>query len=142
MITKLILIVVAGLVLTSCGSKENRTHSEQDITGTYVLEYSFAVKNQETGEEIGMRSVRDTIFIRAKQTGYEVANNKWRLNDYDKEGWQNMEHSDDRPLSTYNAVFDVTDNSLNAQLMAPLYLILPDGILYKGKGREFPYRRI
>lgn len=136
---KLILLVAVGLIVTSCGTKESQTLSEEDITGTYVREYSFEVKNLETGGKIGMRSIKDTIFIRPKQNGYEVSNNKWRLDDYDAEGWQSMRHSEDRPLQTYTAVYDPIDNSLIAELMVPLYLNLKEGKLFRGKESKSPY---
>src|SRR5687767_3123552 len=126
------LIVAVSLMIMSCGSKENGSGADSKILGTYVKEYSFKVTNTGTGEEIGMSTVRDTIFIKPKQNGYEVSNNKWKLNDYDREGWQSMEHSEDHPLRTYQATFDPTDNSLNAQFMVPLYLD-QKGKLLKGK---------
>ena len=40
------------------------------ISGTYVKEYSFKVVNPETGNEIGFRTIRDTIFVNPIQNGY------------------------------------------------------------------------
>src|SRR6266705_6026150 len=101
-----ILIVTVGFAMTSCGPRENHSNSDWEIAGSYTKEYSFKVTNTNSGDEVGMSTIRDTIFIKPKQTGYEISNNKWRLNDYDKEGWQNMEHSEDHPLRTYQATFD------------------------------------
>lgn len=88
------LIVTIGYLILSCGGKNNSEH-EGKITGTYVREYSFKVTNSESGNEIGISTVRDTIFIAQTGSSYEISNNKWRLNDYDREGWQNMDHSED-----------------------------------------------
>lgn len=136
------MIVTVGFAMASCGSREDRSDSNSEITGIYAKEYSFKVTNTNSGEEIGMSTVRDTIFIKPKETGYEISNNKWRLNDYDKEGWQNMEHSEDHPLRTYQATFDQTDNSLNAQFMAPLYIDREEQRLFKGKGKDAFYRKV
>ena len=134
-------IVAVGFVVFACGTK-NQSRSNDKISGTYVREYSFKVVNPETGNEIGLRTIRDTIFVNPKQNGYEVSNNKWRLNDYSKEGWQNMGHTEDRPIPIYIAVFDPTDSSLNAEHALPLYLDLIEGHLYKGKKGEAPFRRV
>jgi hypothetical protein len=138
MISRLMYMAIVGLVSVSCISKENRVEGDNEILGTYAREYSFKVENTATGEVVGMSTVRDTIFIKPKQNGYEVSNNKWRLNDFDREGWQNMEHAEDRPLRTYTATFDPTDNSLNAQFMVPLCLD-KTGKLFRGKSRDSFY---
>ena len=104
-------IVVVGIVVFACGSKEH-SRPNDEISGTYVREYSFKVVNPETGAEIGMRTVRDTIFITPVDERFEVSNHKWAKNDYDNEGWRNMEHADDRPIPTYQAVFAKKDSSL------------------------------
>ena len=93
-------LITVGLTVLACGTKEH-SKSADEISGTYVREHSFKVVNPETGAEIGMRMIRDTIFIEPIENGYEVSNRKWRLNDYDKDGWQSMEHSDDRPIFTF-----------------------------------------
>ena len=134
-------IVAIGFAIISCSSKEHHSQAEGEISGTYVREYSFMVTNPETGIEIGMRTVRDTIFVSPKENGYEVSNNKWRLNDYDREGWKNMEHSDDRPMPIYESAFDPLDSSLINESTIPLYLDIKDGLLCKGKKRDSPYRR-
>ena len=134
-------IVAVGIVVFACGTKDH-SRSNDEISGTYVREYSFKVVNPETGNEIGFRAIRDTIFVNPKQNGYEVSNNKWRLNDYDKEGWQNMEHTEDRPMPIYIAVFDPTDSSLNAEHALPLYLDLNKGHLYRDKKTDAPFRRV
>ena len=96
MITRFSFFVTVGLIAISCGSKERDTQT-YNISGVYVREYSFKVIHPERGDTIGVRTIRDTIFIGQKNQYYEVSNRKWRLNDYDKEGWKSMEHDDDRP---------------------------------------------
>lgn len=133
-------IVAVGIVVLACGTKDN-SRPNDEISGTYIREYSLKVVNPETGNEIGFRTIRDTILVNPKRDKYEVSNKKWMLNDYDKEGWQNMEHAEDRPIPIYIAVFDHTDSSLNAENALPLYLDLIEGHLYKGKKAEAPFRR-
>src|SRR5258708_27797743 len=140
--SNLILFVAVGFVMVSCGQREKHSDSNLEIAGVYAKEYSFKVTNTNSGDEIGFSTIRDTIFIKPKQIGYEISNNKWRLNDYDKEGWQNMEHSEDHPLRTYQATFDQTGNSLNAQFLAPLYLNLKEGKLRKGKKGNADYNKV
>jgi hypothetical protein len=137
-----VFIVLTAIAVISCGSRENHTKPETEITGAYVKQYSFKVVDTGTGREIGMSTVRDTIFIRSKENGFEVSNNKWRLNDYDREGWRNMEHAEDKPVSTYHAVFNPTDNSLNAEFMPPIHFDQGRHNLFKGKGRDNPYNRV
>lgn len=135
------LVVAVGLAIGSC-SRGRNTDSSDEISGTYFREYSFKVVNPENGAEIGMRTVRDTIFIKHSETDYEVSNKKWRLNDYDIEGWKSMEHSADRPFSAYRAEFDKTDHSVNAELTVPLYLDVEGDRLYRGKKRTDPYYKV
>lgn len=134
-------IVAVGIVVFACRTKDH-SRSNDKISGTYVREYSFKVVNPETGNEIGLRTIRDTIFVNPKQNGYEVSNNKWRLNDYSKEGWQNMGHTEDQPMPTYIAAYDPSDSSLNAEHALPLYLELIGGNLYKGEKGDAPFRRV
>lgn len=138
---RLVVIVAVGIVVFACGSKDH-SRSNDKISGTYVREYSFKVVNPETGNEIGFRTIRDTIFVNPKQDGYEVSNKKWRLNDYDKEGWQSMEHAEDRSMPTYIAAFAPSNSSLNAEHALPLYLDLIGGNLYQGKKGDAPFRRV
>jgi len=71
------------------------------------------VTNPENGAEVGMRTVRDTIFIKPTGDKLEVSNRKWAKNDYDLEGWKNMEHAEDRPFPTSTANFEPVTNSFH-----------------------------
>lgn len=138
--TSSILIVAVGFAIVSC-TRGQDADSSDEISGAYAREYSFNVINPETGNEIGMRTIRDTIFIRPVERGYEVANAKWKLNDFDRQGWQNMKHDEDRPLPAYIATFDRIENTLNSESAPPLYLNQSEGSLSKDKKGDNPYRK-
>src|SRR5687767_11949329 len=103
MTLKSTLIFACGLGLVACNPSENSRVSENDASGVYAREYSSEVTHPETGDRLGIRKIRDSIFVQAVDGGYEISNHKWRLNDYDQEGWVSMQHADDRPLPTYIA---------------------------------------
>ena len=133
-------LFTVGFAIISCGT--NHDTSKDEISGTYVREYSFKVENLQSGAEVGMRIVRDTIFIRTIGQIYEISNHKWRLNDYDNEGWKSMEHDDDRPISTYKASFNLADSTLNSETTQPLYLDFKNKLIYKGKQSNVAYERV
>jgi hypothetical protein len=137
----MIFLVTVGFFI-SCVSREKHSKSETEIVGTYVREYSFKAIDPETGHELGVSTVRDTIFIRSKLNGIEVANNKWMLNDHGRQGWRNMEHSENRPMETYHVKFDPADNSLNAESHPTLHFDFEKGLLYVGKKLDFPYHKV
>lgn len=133
--------LLVGLLVFSCGLKNNHFESGR-ISGIYVREYTFKVINLESGTEIGMRTIRDTIIIRSIKAAYEVSNNKWSLNDYDQDGWKNMEHAEDRPFPTYTATYESETGSLKAVGItgSTIYLNFELGQLYWTKDK--PYKRI
>lgn len=142
--TNRILILAASLVIFSCGSGRDSGRNN-DVSGAYARQYSFKIVNTETGGEIGMRTVRDTIFIQPVNEGYEVSNRKWKLNDFDKEGWQNMEHSEDRPFPTYQSIFNNDDSLLNPIQPGQgtsLHVNPSSKTVYKGKDRNSVYRKV
>ncbi len=138
---KMFFIVAVGFAIFSCGNGGG-SGSSDEISGAYTREYSFKVVNPETGSEIGMRTVRDTIFIRSAENDYEVSNNKWRLNNYDDEGWSDMTHADDRPMSTFKATFNSDEELLRAEAMPDLFFYLENGQLFKGKNRDKAYKKV
>ncbi|MBS1681600.1 MAG: hypothetical protein OJF59_001843 [Cytophagales bacterium] len=101
------LVVVFGLLSFSCSTPNDHSGLKDEISGTYVREYSFKVINQESGNEIGMRTIRDTIIVSPMDSEYKVTNIKWQLNHYDIQGWQNMKHSDNRPKPTFVGKLDL-----------------------------------
>jgi hypothetical protein len=130
-------LVLVGFFILACGVKEK----PDEVSGVYVHEYSFEIVNPESGAKIGLRTVRDSIFIKAIEVGYEVANKKWRKNDYDLEGWQNMEHSDDRPMPLFRASFDLNKLS-NSDLSFVFYLDPNNEQLTREKGGTTVYYKV
>lgn len=114
--TKMILIVAVGFAIFSCSNKRDSDSNDQ-ISGAYAREYSFKVTNLETGAEIGMRTIRDTILIEGTEEKYKVSNRKWLKNDYDIEEWRSMKHSADRPFESYTAIVNNVENSLVSPTM-------------------------
>ena len=139
--TKITIIVAVGFAIFSCSNGRD-SGSGDKISGAYVREYSFKVVHPETGNEVGVRTIRDTIFIRQVENIYEVSNNKWRLNDYDKNGWKNMDHDDDRSMPTFKATFNSARVSLDSESMPHLFLDLGMEQLFKDKSREKPYQKL
>lgn len=135
--------LILGFTIISCGSKERASDAGDGVAGSYAREYSLFVTNPQSGKELGMRTIRDTIFIQPTQEGYKISNRKWRLNDYDKEGWQNMEHAEDRPLPPYtaNLVDDATLNSNQPSLIPPLYVDTSKQTVSKSKSGS-AYRKV
>src|SRR5688572_5843906 len=109
--SRMILICAVSLSSVSCSSNE-KVEANENTSGIYVREYSHEVTNLNSGNRIGYRKVRDTIFIEKTDKAYLVTNRKWRLNDFDNEGWVSMEHSEERPLPTFKATYDETSSSL------------------------------
>lgn len=101
-----------ALIIFSC-NKQRDANATDEISGAYVREYSFKVINPENGVELGIRLVRDTIFIKPRSDKFEVSNRKWAKNDYDIEGWRSMEHSNDRPFSSFQATYQNEPSMLN-----------------------------
>jgi hypothetical protein len=137
----MIFIVAVGFGIFSC-SRGQDSGSSEEISGVYVRQYSFKVVNSETGAEIGIRTIRDTIFIQTTENGYEVSNRKWKLNEYDKAGWQSMQHSEDRPVPTYQAIFNHSGNSLTSELMVPLYIVANGKTLIRGTEDSLAYQKL
>ena len=140
----MILICAVGLASVSCNSNE-KFETNEKASGIYVREYSHEVTNLNSGNRIGYRKVRDTIFIEKTDKAYLVTNRKWRLNDYDNEGWVSMEHSEEKPLPTFKATYDEVSSSLiadNDLISYPLFLDKEEGKLFRGKSRDVEYMKI
>lgn len=138
-----IIPVIISASLMSCSSGGDSRTAESDITGTYVREYAFEVSNPETGKRIGLRQIRDSIFVKRSDEGYQVSNRKWRMNDYDQEGWTSMQHAEDRPFPTFFASYDNRLGTLipeNSTLINPI--VVDKDRLFKGTGKKNAYQRI
>jgi hypothetical protein len=147
---KLLIIICSGCYyLASC---DNTTSSEtkkengplmNEIVGAYVRDYSFEVKNMSTDQVVGIKSVRDTIFIKEKENGFEVSNSKHRMNDYDQDGW--IEITGTERMPTFQATYDQLDNSLvpvQNPYVAPVYFDSNNDVIYKDKDRNHPYQKV
>jgi len=141
--SKLMILCAGSLLIASCNSNEKI--AKIDASGIYVREYAIEVTHLETGNKVGMRRVRDSIFVQESDNGYTVSNRKWRLNDYDQEGWVNMEHSEDRPLPSFVAIYDEHTQALQSQNDLITQSIFLDGNgekLFRGKSKEFAYSKV
>lgn len=145
MTPKVVFIVAASCGILSCTTNADSGRSNSDATGVYVREYAYEVSHPETGKKLGMRQVRDSIFVEQTDDGYQVSNRKWRMNDYDQEGWVSMAHSEDRPLPTFFALYDKQSKSLtpeNTGYAQPVFIDHENGTLFRDSSRKAPYDRI
>ncbi len=134
--------IVLIILFQACSEKEV---TQEQIVGRYVKEVGFEVPHPFTDRKLGMGKIRDTIFILPKQNGYEIVNNKWRQNDYDTLGWQNLQLEDNHPMPTYRATFDPTDSTLNPELSGlflSLKIDLVGNRLRKGKSERNVYMKV
>jgi hypothetical protein len=137
--------LLMGLALWSSCTQEQPSGTTDALAGSYAREFTYPVNHPETGRLLGTSTIRDTIVIRSQGSGYEVSQTKWRLNDYDPEGWQNQQHAQDRPLPAYQASFRAADNQIypvregNGPL---LYVDVAKGTLYRNKDRDKAYQRV
>lgn len=134
------LLVIVSFIWNACQTKSD-SH-KREITGIYVREYSYKVIHPNSGQEIGMRTVRDSIFIEGEGDRYRITNTKWRQNDYDALGWQNMEHAEDRPMATELMNFDPNTKSLFSNSSLRIFLDPNDSGLTIGKFGEKYYKII
>jgi hypothetical protein len=141
-------MVVTGAVclgLVSCDSIERANHAGGDVSGTYVREYTIDVPNMNSGGKLGIRQVRDSIFVKHGNNGYEVSNRKWRMNDYDQDGWVSMAHADDRPLPTFFASYDERSERLNpdnSDISKPIFIDTKGNKLLMNSAKNIVYIKI
>jgi hypothetical protein len=140
MMMRVVCLVIGGSICYGCGTRENA--SKDAVSGTYVREYSREILNQLSGNRVGMRTVRDTIFISSNGNGYQVKNVKWSMNDYDNDGWQDMKHSESKPLPSFTATYDAKSRTLNSESAAPDLIISDDGKLSVGGKSDIAYAKI
>ena len=96
------LLIIPAVLFVACDS-QNDKQSSDDVAGTYVMEKTYEVRHEATGEPVGMATLRDTIIIAKISDGYEVKNRKWKKNEFDEHGWVKQEHD---ALPTYSASFE------------------------------------
>ena len=143
MMTRVTIFLVGVSICYACGNAEN-VRDVDSIAGTYVREYSREILNQLSGNKIGMRTVRDTLYVTSTEDGFNVRNSKWSLNDYDDGGWHNMEHDESGPLPSFAAKYDRQSRTLSAETagMTPALVIAEDGKLSIGNKSEIAYLKI
>lgn len=141
MMTRFICVLVGVSICFGCRNTENANSGDDSVSGTFVREYSREILDQLSGNRMGVRTVRDTIYITAVDGNFKVENSKWSLNDYDQEGWKNMEHGESGPLPTFVAKYDETSRSLVSE-SAPNLVISDDRKLSVGGKSEITYAKI
>lgn len=140
--TRVAWFFVGVSVCYACGNVEKANESDL-ITGIYVREYSKEILNQLSWDKVGMRTVRDTLFITSAGNGYKVENAKWSMNDYDNDGWENMKHGDSGPLPSFKASYDENSRTLSSEgNAAPLLVITEDGKLSVGMKSDIAYVKV
>ena len=143
MVKRVAVFLIGVSICYACGNAES-AKGEDSIAGTYVREYSSEILNELSGSKVGMRTIRDTLFIAMNGNSYKVTNSKWRMNDYDNDGWRNMEHAESGPIPTFDATYNETSGLLSpsAAGVAPELSIGKDGTLLVGKKSKIPFTRI
>lgn len=143
MTPKVIFIVAASCGILSCTTSADSEQANTDASGVYVREFAIEISNSETGKKLGMRQVRDSIFIEQTDDGYQVSNRKWRMNDYDQEGWVSMAHAGDRPFPRFLASYDEELSALTPENSSPTQPILIEkGRLFKDRDKEIAYQKV
>lgn len=141
MMKRIVWLFVGVSICHGCGTAESST--DDSIAGTYVREHSREILNQLSGSKVGMRTVRDTLYIISDGDSYQVKNSRWRMNDYDNDGWQNMEHGESGPLPDFKATYNKASGTLKSDVgLAPELVIAEDGRLSVGNKSEIAYTRV
>jgi hypothetical protein len=129
MIKVILVLCFCGWMFTSCLSGESKSSTDDEVAGIYVREYSKEILHQMSGNKVGMTTFRDTIRISKSEEGYHIVNTKWRMNDYDQDGWQDMKHGENRPLPEFDASYDEGTRTLNPKVSG----IVPSLYIEKGQ---------
>jgi hypothetical protein len=134
------LLIMPAVLFIGCES-QNKKQISDDVAGTYVMEKTYEVRHEATGEPVGMATLRDTIFITKISDGYQVKNRKWKKNEFDEEGWVKQEHD---ATPDYKAKFEESTQTLisdPAGLFSSLEINAHEKRLTKGKAKSL-YDRI
>lgn len=135
------MIIGCGWLFVSCSSSESKS-KEETIAGVYVREYSREILNQLSGNRVGMRTIRDTLYVRETDTGYRIVNAKWRMNDYDQDGWQNMEHAEGGPWPSFEAIYDAESKSLNGSTAGLSSLVIDGNTISVGGKSDIVFTKV
>ena len=140
----LAILLVAGII--ACNPNDKERPGADQVPGTYINTYSVDVIDPETGEVMGTRTVRDTIFIKLEGEEYEVTNRKWLQNDYDGQGWVDSMQGEIHPMEAYKAVYDLKNGALlpseEGKVNHKPPLFLEDGSIYWGELRALEYSKV
>ena len=129
------LLIIPAALFVACDSQKDKQTSD-DVAGTYVMEKTYEVRHETTGEPVGMATLRDTIIITKISDGYEVKNRKWKKNDFDDEGWVKQRHD---AIPDYKAKFEESTQTLisdPAGLFSSLEINAHEKRLTKGKAKS------
>lgn len=141
MIKRVVCISMVAFASYGCGHVD--ASGSGVVAGTYVREYSREILNQLSGEKVGMRTVRDTLYITSTGDGYKVANAKWRMNDYDNDGWKNMEHGENGPWPVFQAKYDESAKSLTADPAGAVpSLVFENNTISVGDKSDIKYHKV
>ena len=144
MVKRVAVFLIGVSICYACGSGSETAKGEDSIAGTYVREYSSEILNELSGNKVGMRTIRDTLFIATNGSSYRVTNSKWRMNDYDHDGWRNMEHAETGPMPTFDATYNEASGLLSPSTagIVPELSIEKNGKLLVGKKSKIPFTKI
>ncbi len=136
-------LVLSGLCMVSCNSRDNVSSLEKDLSGVYVNTYTADVIDPETGVVVGARTVKDSLFIVESDEQYEISNRKWMFNDYDENGWVTSMIGESESLSPNEAKFDPETNWLypiENDNSPPLFF--EQKIIYRGEAKALEYLKV
>ena len=132
------------LCLVGCRPTEKESTHSDNVTGAFLHTYSAEVIDPATGEVMGTRTVRDTIFIVDSGDKFEVSNRKWFDNDYDDEGWKAPQSEADKAMPTFLATYDTTQKKLvpTEKNKKHTTLYIGEDRIYWGDEKALEYERI
>lgn len=144
MVLKMYFLILLLCLSAACKVTEKESASSQVVEGTYVHTYSAEVIDPATGEIMGTRTVRDSIFIKKAGEKFEVSNQKWLDDDFDNEGWVRPESKEDQPIPPYIAEYDSSTKILvpDPKERKPVPLYIAGDFLYWGEEKALEYRRV
>jgi hypothetical protein len=132
---------IIGLLLFSCSPTESNT--SDSVSGVYVREYSKEILHQTSGDKVGMTTFRDTIRIAKSGEAYRIENAKWKMNDFDQDGWQDMKHGENRPLPEFEASYDEGSKALKPKSSGVVpTLYIKEDQLSVGEDSKIAYTKI
>ncbi len=134
------IIFSIATMLLGCDNKNKQPLSDE-IAGTYAAERQGVQTHAFSDKVLGNFFIRDTIFIKQIENGYEITNHRWRNTDYDTMGWR---REYENAMKTHTVTFDKTDSALRSAMSfyAPIYLDLENKRLYLSSKRTNPYNKV